>query len=194
MYICCFGDSLTLGVGDAEFLGWPGRVARRMVREDMDVTLYNLGVRRNSAARVQARWAEEADRRLGDVPEGESTLLLFSFGAVDALREADPDETLRAARDVLGRAREKRPALFISPPPVRDKAANERVAGLSGALAGVCADLDLPCLDVYTPLASSFEYINSLRASDGVHPTGDGHGLIADLVWDWSAFRERLAG
>src|ERR1700749_2194783 len=99
MRLLAFGDSFVAGVGDPDHLGWGGRAlaGRR------EVTLYNLGVRRETSADVAARWRREAEPRLtGD----EAHRIVFSFGVNDVLTEngaarVAPAKSLLNARAML---------------------------------------------------------------------------------------------
>ena len=51
MRILAFGDSFVAGVGDPDHLGWIGRA----LRGRREITLYNLGVRRETSADIAAR-------------------------------------------------------------------------------------------------------------------------------------------
>ncbi len=194
MHVLFFGDSLTLGYGDAEYLGWPGRLCRDALAAHapgraLGLTAYNLGARRHFISQVRERWREEAERRLAP---GEPALLVFCLGAVDALRGAPQPESTEAARLLLLEARDEAPCLLVSPPPVADPANSARIAALTKALHGVAAGLHIPFLDVYHPLAADEDYMRDLAASDGIHPTGHGYGLLARRVGAWDAFTDAL--
>src|SRR5262249_19732759 len=47
---CFIGDSYVAGAGDDTGLGWVGRVTARARADGYDLTAYNLGVRRDTAA------------------------------------------------------------------------------------------------------------------------------------------------
>src|SRR5579864_3855917 len=80
MRVCFFGDSFVNGTGDDEGLGWVGRVVASARQAGLDLTAYNLGIRRDTSADVAARWLYEARLRLPAEHEGR---LVFSFGAND---------------------------------------------------------------------------------------------------------------
>ena len=48
------------GVGDAEGLGWRGRAVAAALGAGVELTAYDLGVRRDTSADVRARWEREA--------------------------------------------------------------------------------------------------------------------------------------
>ncbi len=61
---CAVGDSFVAGAGDPECLGWIGRLMAEARAEGRDITLYNLGIRRDTSADVAVRWQTETARRL----------------------------------------------------------------------------------------------------------------------------------
>ena len=50
------GDSITHGTGDETLLGWTYRVGQTEAAKGHDVTVYNLGIRADTSALVEARW------------------------------------------------------------------------------------------------------------------------------------------
>jgi acyl-CoA thioesterase-1 len=196
MRLCFIGDSFVNGTGDPQALGWVGRVSAAARRRGRDVTCYNLGIRGDSSADIARRWHEEAARRL---PAGVDGRLVFSFGANDCRSEHGApriacDVSLANARRILGAAKALHPTLMLGPPPLSgDAAADARIATLSSALAALCAELAVPYLDLYRPLAAIPLWRIELASGDGAHPATAGYALIADLVEGWSAWQEWLA-
>ena len=103
MIICYFGDSLTLGYGDPSGLGWPGRVSGKLAALGVDITSYNLGVRKNSAPELAKRWKRELESR---ILSGLDIMLVFSFGVADVFTETELAETMAAAESILAEAKE----------------------------------------------------------------------------------------
>ena len=64
MRICAIGDSFVNGTGDPDCLGWIGRLVSRKKQLHPDLTLYNLGVRRETSGDIRRRWAGEVAARL----------------------------------------------------------------------------------------------------------------------------------
>lgn len=81
MRICAIGDSLVADVGDPEHRGWVGR--RATATHDPSLTLYNLGVRRDTTRDVLARWRREIPPRLR-TPDPIEGRIAVSFGVNDA--------------------------------------------------------------------------------------------------------------
>jgi acyl-CoA thioesterase-1 len=179
MRLIAFGDSMVAGAGDPDHQGWIGRAlsGRR------EITLYNLGVRRETSANIIARWEAEARRRLS---EAEPMRILFSFGCNDAnLEQGEPRiaaaETLKNARALLTGARTLAPVLMVGPPPVVDPGVCARLEVLNAALFALCGRLQVPFIDVFRPLEAG--------AWDGAHPGAAGYQQMADLVAAHPAWR-----
>jgi lysophospholipase L1-like esterase len=191
MVICFFGDSLTLGTGDAACLGWAGRICVQALSRGRALTCYNLGARRHSSADILARWREESGRRA--LP-GSATRLVFSFGVADAVdrdgrRNLPAADTAANARELLGQALEGHEVLFVGPPPVASGPLTARIRELNRELGTVCAQLGVGYFDMFGRLVSSGAYLADVAANDGIHPTGAGYAEMAAQVADWPAWR-----
>lgn len=203
--ICFVGDSITLGVGDDAYNGWPGRLCRAETARGHDVTLYNLGIRADTSELVRQRWQIECTPRLPDTAEG---ALVFAFGVNDMAELGDTGIRVPLARScvnaraILGAARDWRPTLMVGPIPTVDAMqpytypngmtfnfVSARAAALSAAYAELCAGLGVPFLNLHERLADDVQWQSCQRAIDGVHVSGDGYALIADLVGAWPAWR-----
>jgi lysophospholipase L1-like esterase len=120
--------------------------------------------------------------------------LIFSFGANDCIVEngaprVPADRSLASARAILERARQHHLTLMLGPAPVALDGASELIAALSRALAGLAAELSVPYLDLYTPLAAMPLWRLEIAVGDGAHPGAAGYALIADLVEGWAPWR-----
>lgn len=196
MRACFIGDSLTHGVGDAEALGWSGRLIQRMVRQNPEMTAYDLGVRHETSSQIQHRWEAEARVRLA---AGMQHRLAFCFGTNDgaddgtgAPRVAQAD-SLANVRKILTTACAMAPTVMIGPPPLRsDPAADARIAELEAAQQKIAAEFRVPYLPVFNALSHSKAWTDSAAAGDGTHPDAAGYAVLADLIWNWPAFQAWL--
>ncbi|MFE6871038.1 GDSL-type esterase/lipase family protein [Kitasatospora sp. NPDC057692] len=189
--IAFVGDSFTQGIGDPEFRGWVGRAAAdcwaELAAGPDRVTVFNLGVRRNTSADVLARcWGETAVRVL----PGADNRLVLSVGSNDAVEEGGrprvaPEECLANVAALLDGARERGLApLVVGPPPVVGAGAEhlERLLALADGIAGVCAGRGVPFVGVTRELAADREWVAEALAGDGAHPGAGGYRRLADLV------------
>ena len=69
----------------------------------------------------------------------------------------------------------------------------ERAIALNAAFGDLVADLDVPYLDMLTPLLANPEYMDGQTRSDGMHCDEHGYGLTAELIDQWSAWAEWFA-
>ena len=187
MRICFVGDSFVNGTGDPEYLGWTGRICRAVRRKGLDITYYNLGIRRNTSADIAVRWLEEVSRRL---PEECNGRVVFSFGVNDTTLEEGKtrinfQNSIENTSKILTEANPLFPVLMVSPPPVPDIEQNIRVAELSRQFDSVCRQLDVPYLDVFNPLQASAVWLKEAAANDGYHPGLAGYSELAKLVERW---------
>ncbi|MDP8966183.1 MAG: GDSL-type esterase/lipase family protein [Cyanobacteriota bacterium] len=190
MRICFVGDSFVNGTGDPEYLGWTGRICRAARRKGLDITYYNLGIRRNTSADIAVRWLEEVSRRL---PEECNGRVVFSFGVNDTTLEEGKtrinfQNSIENTSKILTEANPLFPVLMVSPPPVPDIEQNIRVAELSRQFDSVCRQLGVPYLDVFNPLQASTVWLKEAAANDGYHPGLAGYSELAKLVERWCSW------
>lgn len=191
--VCFAGDSLVNGTNDPECLGWTGRVVAAARRAGHDVTHYNLGVRRETAADILARLPHELPPRLtGDF----QPLLVLCFGVNDTFvlngrMRLSMAESLEAAERLLSFPY---PTLLISPPAVPDPDHMQRLHALSAELAALAAAKGVPYLDVLTPLQTDADWMRETAADDGFHPQAAGYTAFARLVQKWTAMVEFIYG
>lgn len=185
--ICFIGDSFVNGTGDTECLGWAGRVCQIANSKGNKITLYNLGVRRDTSADVKLRWKREAASRLTGPFSGR---IVFSFGVNDTTivrgkQRVSFGDSVNNLRAILTPAVKKYGVAVIGPPPVSDPAHNKRIARLSAAYAAAAKKLGVPYLDIFTPLSKSALWMEEIDGHDKHHPDGGGYTLLAALVLEW---------
>ncbi len=203
--ICFVGDSLTVGTGDEDYQGWPGRACNREAAKGHDVTLYNLGIRANTSSDISSRWRAECEARM---PEGANCALVFSFGVNDAAEEVGNgvrvplEHSLVNAAAMMEEAKSWLPTLWIGPPPVVEEMMpvtpgtgvvynfdNQRTKALSEAYKSLALELGIPYLDVFDTLAADERWARAQQNSDGIHAMGEGYERMADLIGAWNAWR-----
>jgi len=196
--ICFIGDSYINGTRDETFLGWTGRVCASRRHSGIDLTSYSLGIRRNTSTDIRARWQAEARLRLPPTCEGR---LVFSFGVNDCFLEADRlrvpiADSMANAQHILTTASAWLPTLVVGPPPVASVpgqgAINQRIATYSAALRRLCAERQVPFIDVCTPLRDDPLWTADLDG-DGAHPTSLGYERLAQVILSNPAWQAWMA-
>jgi acyl-CoA thioesterase I len=189
--ICFIGDSFVNGTGDAEYLGWVGRICQKAARLGHELTAYNLGIRRETSLQIEQRWQAEVASRLPETCEGR---LVFSFGVNDTTEEngksrVRPDDSVACAHRLLLAAKAAYPVLMVGPPPVGDPSHNARIETLSQLYAEVCKDLEVPYLETYSKIVQSPVWYMEVSRGDGAHPAASGYQMLADLISQWQAWK-----
>ncbi len=196
--ICFIGDSFVQGACDPECRGWVGRVSAAAREAGFDVTVYNLGVRRDTSRDILARWEKECSPRL---PADCSAYAVFSFGSNDmteeqgTLRVSEAESVANFSSIVLG-AKVKYQVLVVGPAPVGESAQDDRILRLSGLYERAAEELSVPYLAIARTLSASPLWLREVRANDGSHPGADGYRLIASMVLEWPSwwFKSAQAG
>ncbi len=191
--ICFLGDSLTLGVGDAEARGWVGRVAAATRARGIDLTAYNLGVRGETTGEIEARFEHEVEPRL--LPGADCRVVLCA-GVADTVvlegRLLSTESASVAALHALLSAAAARglAALVVGPPPVADPDHDARIASLSSRFQSECADRGIPFIAVHGTLSRGGAWLGEVASGDGYHPGAAGYAELAAVVlgggwWEW---------
>ncbi|WP_293531703.1 GDSL-type esterase/lipase family protein [Phenylobacterium sp.] len=195
MRICFFGDSFVNGTGDDDCLGWVGRLCAAERRAGADLTMYNLGIRRDTSEDILRRWKPEAAVRL---PVDSDGRLVFSFG----LNDLAPDDefgrprisegaSLQNAHDILSEASAWRPTLMMGPLPVTSsQPRNDQIRSYSEHLNGLCASLGVPFFDAVPFAAEVYEtWRREADAGDGIHPNAESYSAFASAIHAWWPWR-----
>lgn len=187
--ICFIGDSFVNGTGDETTLGWTGRISAQLERdrEGLEVTHYNLGIRRNTSEDILKRWREESSQRLeGDFEK----LLVFSFGVNDTVIENGNQRVskplcLKNAHAILSSAASESRVLMIGPPPIADSEQNTRIRDLDASLALLCQSISVPYLSVVSELIDDPIWMREVASNDGAHPRSAGYTRLVTLIYAW---------
>jgi acyl-CoA thioesterase I len=192
MRICFIGDSFVNGRGDDAYLGWAGRICSEARQQGCDITLYNLGIRRDTTVEIAERWEREVKARIAPGQDGR---LVFSFGVNDCVSEKPgcvrvPEAAAIAnARSILTKASAGLPTLMIGPPPIGDAELDERVKRLSARLNALCDELSVPFLSTWNGLKDNDIWLREVAGGDGAHPNSDGYSVLANLIVRWPAWQ-----
>jgi acyl-CoA thioesterase-1 len=173
--ILAFGDSLTQGYGLPEAAGFVPRLQAWLAANGAgDVTVVNGGVSGDTSAGGLARigWS------LGDDIDG----VIVELGANDMLRGQSPNAVEGNLAAILERTRDAHPG-------VRFVVAGMRAAPNLGRDYAQAFDAVYPRIvdrfdAAYVPfLLEDVAARPELNQIDGIHPTAQGHALIAQRVW-----------
>ncbi|GAB3687480.1 GDSL-type esterase/lipase family protein [Angustibacter aerolatus] len=178
--LCVVGGSTVTGYGDPKALGWVGRVAARTPADQVDLTVYELGVRGDTSSGVLARWREECGRRWAAEADNR---LVVATGAGDPRAGISLARTRLNLANVLDDATSEGLQPFVvGPAPTADRSTHDATRTVTDAQRDVCSRRGIPFVDCFEPLLQHDQWYADLEAGDGVHPGQAGYGLLAWLV------------
>ncbi|HSD29855.1 MAG TPA: arylesterase [Vicinamibacteria bacterium] len=168
------GTSLTAGYGLDPSEAYPALIAAKITAAGLPYRVVNAGVSGETSA--------GARRRLDWLLRQKVAVLVVETGANDGLRAQDPEATRENIQAIFDRARREAPApaLLLAgmralPNYGRDYAA--RFRAIYPELARANRAVLIPFL------LEGVAGVPRLNQADGVHPTAEGHRIVADTVW-----------
>lgn len=173
--IVFLGTSLTAGYGLEESQAYPALIEERLRSEGLAYRVINAGVSGDTSA--------GGLRRLAWLLRMPVAVLVLELGANDMLRGQGVDQLRTNLEAILDRTRETHPnAKFVI--------AGMRAAPNLGREYGDRFDAVYPALaekydaSLVPFLLEDVAARRNLNQADGIHPTAEGHELIAERVWE----------
>lgn len=174
--ILCFGDSITAGYGlDDTNDAFPGLLQSRIDSLDLDYMVVNSGLSGETTAGGRSR--------LNWVMNQDIDIFLLELGGNDGLRGIPLTETRSNLQAIIETIQEKSPNTKII------------LAGME-LPPNMGQDYTAEFRAIYAELAQQYELafipfilkdvggIAELNLGDGIHPTVEGHKIVANTVWE----------
>ena len=170
--VLALGDSLTAGFGVDEEENFPSRLQVKIDNAGLIYKVVNAGVTGDTTA--------GGVRRINWLMKHEPQIVILALGANDGLRGLSTEE-MRSNLDTMIRISQEHGARVL-------------LAGMK-ALPNYGEDYILKFESVYPELAKKYDLpylpfllegvagVREYTRPDGLHPTGSGYKIIADLVW-----------
>jgi acyl-CoA thioesterase I len=174
--ILFFGNSLTAGYGLDPDQAFPALIQNKLDSLGYDYQVINAGLSGETTASGNTRLDWVLERQPVDI-------FILELGANDGLRGINPEETQRNLESIIDKLRVVNPEIKIilagmqSPPNMgpdftskfqqvfKDVAQDKNVALIPFLLEGVAGEPEL-------------------NLPDGIHPTPEGHQMVAKNVWE----------
>jgi acyl-CoA thioesterase-1 len=172
--ILFFGDSITAGYGIDEQEAFPALIQQRLDSLGMPWRAVNAGLSGETSA--------GGLRRIDWLLQQPVDILILELGGNDGLRGVSPEETHRNLEEIIDRTRAKYPEVRII------------LAGMQ-VPPNLGPDYAASFADVYPSVARNKKVelipfildgvggIPELNLPDGIHPTAEGHRIVAETVW-----------
>ena len=177
------GTSLTAGYGLDPADAYPARIQEKLDQAGLRYRVVNAGVSGETSA--------GARRRIDWLMAQPVAVLVVETGANDGLRGLDPQDARANIQAILDRAKRQTPPPKLmligmaAPPNLGSRYAR--------AFSAIYPELARENGAVLVPfLLQGVAGIPRLNLPDGVHPTPEGHRMMADTVW--KHLRPMLAG
>jgi len=173
--ILFLGDSLSAGFGLDVEDAFPSLIQKKIEQEKLPFKVINAGLSGETTA--------GGLRRIDWLLKQKVDVLVIELGGNDGLRGIAPSETKKNLQGIIDKAREKNPDIVIvlagmQAPPNMGKDYTEKFRAIFPALAKKNSIALIPFL--LEGVAGN----PRLNLPDGIHPTAEGHRIIAETVWN----------
>ena len=174
--ILIFGDSITAGFGLEEQNAFPAFIQQKIDTLGMKYNVVNAGLSGETSA--------GGLRRIDWVLQQPVSIFVLELGGNDGLRGIDPDNTKQNLQGIIGKVEEKYPGAEIiltgmEAPPNMGERYTEEFRSVFYELAEENDVTFMPF--ILEGVAGNPE----LNQGDGIHPTEEGHRVIAENLWTY---------
>ena len=174
--ILIFGDSITAGFGLEEQNAFPAFIQQKIDTLGMKYNVVNAGLSGETSA--------GGLRRIDWVLQQPVDIFVLELGGNDGLRGIDPDNTKQNLQGIIGKVEEKYPGAEIiltgmEAPPNMGERYTEEFRSVFYELAEENDVTFMPF--ILEGVAGNPE----LNQGDGIHPTEEGHRVIAENLWTY---------
>ncbi len=173
--ILFLGDSLSAGFGLDVEDAFPSLIQKKVEQEKLPFKVINAGLSGETTA--------GGLRRIDWLLKQKVDVLVIELGGNDGLRGIAPSETEKNLQGIIDKAREKNPDVVIvlagmQAPPNMGTDYTEKFRAIFPALAKKNSIALIPFL--LEGVAGN----PRLNLPDGIHPTIEGHRIVAQTVWN----------
>lgn len=174
--ILFFGDSITAGYGlDDSANAFPGLIQEKIDSLNLNYTVINSGLSGETTAGGKSRidWILNQD----------IDIFLLELGANDGLRGVPLSETRANLQAIINTVQEKSPdtKIILAGMQLPPNMGQDYTTEFKELFIEIAATNDL----VFIPfILKDVGGIAALNQNDGIHPTEEGHHIIAQTVWE----------
>ena len=168
------GDSLAAGYGLDKEVAFPALIQAEIDAAGLPFTVVNAGVSGDTSA--------GGLRRIGWSLRGGVDILVLELGANDGLRGIQPEATRENLQAIIDKARERNPEvrIVIAGMTLPPNLGRDYVARFEGVFSEIAERNDATLIPF---LLEGVAGNPELNLPDGIHPTAEGHKIVAATVW-----------
>ncbi len=168
------GDSLSAGFGLDVAQAFPSLIQEKIKQEKLPFRVVNAGLSGETTA--------GGLRRIDWLLKQQVDVLVIELGGNDGLRGIAPSETERNLQGIIDKMREKNPDASIilsgmQAPPNMGKDYTEKFRAIFPTIA------KRNKIELIPFLLEGVAGNPRLNLPDGIHPTAEGHRIVAETVW-----------
>ena len=174
--ILFFGNSLTAGYGLDTEESFPSLIQEKLDSLGYDYKVVNAGLSGETTASGDSRLEWVLERQPVDI-------FILELGANDGLRGIPTEETNRNLRSMINKVKEANPEtmIILAGMMVPPNMGPEYAAQFQQLYPTVAEEEDVMLIPfLLQDVAGEAE----LNQSDGIHPTAEGHEIVAENVWE----------
>ena len=174
--ILCFGDSITAGYGlDDTDDAFPNILQQKIDALDLNYTVINSGLSGETTAGGKGRidWILNQD----------IDIFLLELGANDGLRGVPLSETRANLQDIIDIVKKKSPktTIVLAGMQLPPNMGQDYTTGFRQIFSDLAEKNDLEFVPF---ILKDVGGIKALNQNDGIHPTVEGHKIVANTVWE----------
>lgn len=168
------GTSLTAGYGLPSEEAFPARIQEKIDAKGLRYRVVNAGVSGDTSA--------GGLRRIDWLLQSPVSILVLELGANDMLRGLDPVAMRRNLVEIIERTRAKNPDVEIVIAGMRSapNLGTDYRRKFEGTFSELAARYDAKLIPFLLEDVAGRPGLNQV---DGIHPTAEGHALVAERVW-----------
>lgn len=170
--ILALGDSLTAGLGLPQSQAWPTLVQARLDAAGRKYRVVNAGVSGDTTAAGLAR----LDWQLSQKP----VVVILELGANDGLRGLPVAEASANLDQIITRCKAAGARVLLAGMQVPPNMGPEYSAAFRDIFPALAREHDVPLIPF---ILEGIAGDTRLNQGDGIHPTAEGHVILADTVW-----------
>ncbi|WP_245833620.1 arylesterase [Nonlabens spongiae] len=174
--ILFFGDSITAGYGlDDTDDAFPGLIQQKIDSLGMNYEVVNSGVSGETTAGGKSR--------IDWVMNQKVDIFILELGANDGLRGVPVSETKSNLQEIINTIKDKSPdtQIILAGMQLPPNLGKEYTTDFKNVFPELAQKNDI---DLIPFILKDVGGIAALNQNDGIHPTEEGHQIIADTVWE----------
>lgn len=170
--IVILGDSITAGMGISADLAYPTLLEEKLAAAQLPTEILNAGVSGDTTA--------GGLRRLDWLLSQPAQLLIVELGANDGMRGVPIADIDRNLRDIIVKSKEKSMDVMLMEIQLPPNYGAEYTDAFKALYPAIATELNVPLIPFLLEKVAGDPKLNQ---GDGIHPTKEGHVLIADTIY-----------